>query len=78
MDAALNDLEPIDTPELDTLEGRDAAFPQDAEKSRQGIFKRIKAGIEDLRWYSVRYWRHGIAALTIYSAMFAIWAFAVR
>jgi hypothetical protein len=33
---------------------------------------------QQMRWYCVRYWRQAVAAVTIYSAMFAIWNLSVR
>ena len=39
----------------------------------------IRKPMQTLKWYcSMRYWRQAVAALTIYTAMFAIWNIAVR
>jgi hypothetical protein len=73
MDATLDDLQTSDTPEV-----RDEALDQDAAESRKSIFETIKTGVQKIGWYSMRYWRQGVAAVTIYSAMFVIWTFAVR
>lgn len=73
MAATLGDLQITDT-----LEVEDQLLDQDVTDSRKSIFETIKTGVQNIWWYGVRYWRQGVAAVTIYSAMFVIWTFAVR